>query len=108
MRYIRQEAGDACAYRRSNPTRQWADIGRRFLAMADILRLIWGTIADFLRSRADLQTEIIALRHQLNVLRRKRPERPQKYAARAGCMNITTGGKALRPGTAPTFQSRYF
>jgi hypothetical protein len=43
--------------------------------MADILRLIWGTIADFFRSRADLQTEVIALRHQLNVLRRKRPER---------------------------------
>jgi transposase InsO family protein len=46
------------------------------MVMADILRLIWGTIADFFRSRADLQTEIIALRHQLNVLRRKRPERP--------------------------------
>ncbi len=43
--------------------------------MVDILRLIWGTLADFFRSRADLQTEIIALRHQLNVLRRKRPER---------------------------------
>lgn len=45
------------------------------LAMADILRLIWGAIADFFRSRADLQTEIVVLRHQLNVLRRKRPER---------------------------------
>jgi hypothetical protein len=43
--------------------------------MVDILRLLWGAIADFFRSRADLQTEIIALRHQLNVLRRKRPER---------------------------------
>jgi hypothetical protein len=30
----------------------------------DILRLILGAIADFSRSRADLQTEIIALRHQ--------------------------------------------
>jgi hypothetical protein len=30
----------------------------------DILRLIWGTLADFFRSRADLQTKIIALRHQ--------------------------------------------
>jgi hypothetical protein len=46
-----------------------------FCGMVDILRLIWGTLADFFRSRADLQTEIIALRHQLNVLRRKRPER---------------------------------
>jgi hypothetical protein len=35
-----------------------------FSGMANILALIWGTLADFLRSRADLQTEIIALRHQ--------------------------------------------
>jgi hypothetical protein len=62
------------AYRKSNLTRQWADIGRCFLAVAVILRLIWGAIADFFRSRAYLQTEIIALRHQLNVMRRKRPE----------------------------------
>ena len=52
-----------CAYRKSNPTRQRADIGRCFLAMADILRLICGAIADFFRSRADLQTEIVVLRH---------------------------------------------
>jgi hypothetical protein len=32
--------------------------------MVDILRLIWGAIAEFFRSRAELQTEIIALRHQ--------------------------------------------
>ena len=43
---------------------------------ANILTLIWGTLSDFLRSRADLQTEIIALRHQLNALRQKGPERP--------------------------------
>lgn len=42
--------------------------------MASILKLIWGAIADFFRSRANLQTEIIALRHQLSVLRQKRPE----------------------------------
>jgi hypothetical protein len=30
----------------------------------DILRLILGAIADFFRSWADLQTEIIALHHQ--------------------------------------------
>lgn len=68
-------ANGPCAYRKSNPTRQWADIGRYFLAMAGILRLILGAIADFFRSRTELQTEIIALRHQLNVLRRNRPER---------------------------------
>jgi len=43
--------------------------------MVDILGPIWGTLADFFRSRAYLQTEFIALRHRLNVLRRKRPER---------------------------------
>jgi streptomycin 6-kinase len=32
--------------------------------MADILTLIWGTLAAFFRARADLQTEIIALSHQ--------------------------------------------
>ena len=46
-----------------------------FLALTDLLGLIWGAIADFFRSRVDLQTEIVVLRHQLNVLRRKRPER---------------------------------
>jgi hypothetical protein len=35
-----------------------------FCGMVDILRLIWSAIADFFRSRADLQTEIIVLRHQ--------------------------------------------
>ena len=43
--------------------------------MTDILRLIWGAFAGFFRPRADREAEIIALRHQLNVLRRKRPER---------------------------------
>jgi hypothetical protein len=43
--------------------------------VVDILRLIWDTLADFFRLRAYLQTEIIASRHQLNVWRRKRPER---------------------------------
>ena len=43
--------------------------------MANVLKLIWGAIADFFRSRPDLQTEIIALRYQRSVLRRKRPER---------------------------------
>ena len=46
-----------------------------FCGMLVIPRLIWGAIADIFRSRADLQTEIIALRHQLNVLHQKRPER---------------------------------
>ena len=67
-------ARSACAYRKSSLTRRWADIERCFLAVANILKLIWGATADFFRSRANLQTEIIALRHQLSVLRQKRPE----------------------------------
>jgi len=43
--------------------RYWA----MFFGMVDILKLIRGTIADFFRSRAALQAEIIALRHLLVV-----------------------------------------
>ncbi len=43
--------------------------------MSDLCRLIWcGLIGPF-RSRAALEAEILVLRHQLNVLRRKRPNR---------------------------------
>ena len=73
--YLRDWHANSYACRKSNLIRQWGGIGRCFLAMVTILRLIWGAIKDFFRSQADLQTEIIALRHQLNVLRRKRPER---------------------------------
>ena len=43
--------------------------------MTDVFRLIWGAIMGFFRPRLDREAEIIALRHQLNVLRRRRPER---------------------------------
>jgi hypothetical protein len=39
------------------------------------LKLIWYAVAGPFRSRAALQTEVIALRHQLNVLRRRAPKR---------------------------------
>ncbi len=42
--------------------------------MIGILSLIWSAITGFFRPRVDCEAEIIALRHQLNVLRRKRPE----------------------------------
>ncbi len=44
-------------------------------AMGDVLRLIWYAVAGLFRSRAALQTENLALRHQLNVLRRRAPKR---------------------------------
>jgi hypothetical protein len=43
--------------------------------MGDLLELIWYAVAGLFRSRAALQTEVLALRHQLNVLRRRAPKR---------------------------------
>jgi hypothetical protein len=43
--------------------------------MGDLLKLIWYAVAGLFRSRAALQTEILALRHQLNVLSRRAPKR---------------------------------
>src|SRR5438445_6049989 len=43
--------------------------------MEDVCRLIWLALIGLIRSRASLQAEILTLRHQLNVLRRKSPQR---------------------------------
>src|SRR5712675_2521345 len=43
--------------------------------MRDVCSLIWLALIGLLRSRASLQAEILTLRHQLNVLRRKSPQR---------------------------------
>ncbi len=43
--------------------------------MGDLCRLIWGVVAGLFRTRAALHAEILVLRHQLNVLRRKSPKR---------------------------------
>ena len=43
--------------------------------MSDLCRLIWFAAVGLFRSQAALQAEIILLRHQLNVLRRKSPKR---------------------------------
>ena len=44
--------------------------------MGDLCRLIWYLVAGLFRSHAALHAEILVLRHQLNVLRRKSPKRP--------------------------------
>ncbi len=44
--------------------------------MVDLCRLIWDAFVGLFRSRASLEAEIVALRHQLNILRRKSPKRP--------------------------------
>src|SRR6476659_8869585 len=43
--------------------------------MRDVCRLIWWALIGLFRSRASLQVEILTLRHQLNVLRRKSPKK---------------------------------
>jgi hypothetical protein len=43
--------------------------------MADLFKLIWLAIIGLFRSRASLEAEILALRYQLNVLRRRAPKR---------------------------------
>src|SRR5215813_8012187 len=44
-------------------------------AMRDLCRLVWYIVIGQFRSQAALQAEVLVLRHQLNVLRRKSPER---------------------------------
>jgi hypothetical protein len=43
--------------------------------MRDVCGLIWLALIGLFGSRASLQAEILTLRHQLNVLRRKSPQR---------------------------------
>src|SRR3974377_2067240 len=43
--------------------------------MVEFCRLIWGALVGVFRPGASLQAEILLLRHQLNVLRRKSPKR---------------------------------
>ena len=43
--------------------------------MREICELIWCVLIGVFRSRAALKAEVLVLRHQLNVLRRKRPKR---------------------------------
>ena len=44
--------------------------------MFELCKLIWCGLIGLFRSRASLEIEIVALRHQLNILRRKSPKRP--------------------------------
>src|SRR6266481_4038379 len=43
--------------------------------MSDLCRLIWCALIGLFRPRAALEAEVLVLRHQLNVLRRKSPKR---------------------------------
>src|SRR5215217_3201040 len=65
---------DACACRKLNSVgvrREWATLCR----MSDLIRLVFGLIADLFRSRAALEAEILVLRQQIIVLRRRKATR---------------------------------
>src|SRR6516164_40826 len=57
--------------------------------MRDLCSLIWWAVVGLVRSRVALQAEILVLRHQLNVLRRKSPKRIRPRGA----------NRLLSPGT---------
>jgi hypothetical protein len=44
--------------------------------MIALSKLIWYGLIGLFRSRASLEIEILVLRHQLNILRRRSPKRP--------------------------------
>jgi hypothetical protein len=44
--------------------------------MTELLKLIFGVLASLFKSRAKLEGEILVLRQQINVLRRRAPKRP--------------------------------
>ena len=63
--------------------------------MSDLCRLIWCALIGLFRSRAALEVEILVLRHQLNVLRRKSPKR---VALRSIDRLLLVGLYRLAPG----------
>src|SRR5258708_14984934 len=65
----------SCHCRKLNTTSKWSRIGGCSWLMRDACSLIWLALIGLFRSRASLQVEILTLRHQLNVLRRKSPQR---------------------------------
>src|ERR1700675_1857320 len=75
--------------------------------MRDVCSLIWLALIGLFRSRASLQVEILTLRHQLNVLRRKSPQRRTFTSIDrlvfAGLYGLAPGGvgalKIVRPET---------
>src|SRR5258708_9553953 len=65
----------SCHCRKLNPASKRSRIGRCSWLMRDVCSLIWLALIGLFRSRASLQAEILTLRHQLNMLRRKSPQR---------------------------------
>jgi hypothetical protein len=49
--------------------------------MAALANLLWGYVWSCFQSRERLKAEIVVLRHQLNILRRKAPKRPRLFGS---------------------------
>src|SRR5450756_2262137 len=64
-----------CPYRKPHPASEQPRIGRCSVAMTHFFRLLVCALTRLFRSRARFEAEILVLRHQLNVLRRKAPKR---------------------------------
>jgi hypothetical protein len=59
--------------------------------MKDLFKLILGVVASLFKSRAKLEAEILILRQQINVLRRRAPQRPhpQQYRSFSVCLALS-------------------
>ncbi len=71
--------------------------------MRDVCSLIWLALIGLFRSRASLQAEILTLRHQLNVLRRKSP---QRLTFSSIDRLVFAGLYRLAPGVLDAFEDR--
>src|SRR5260221_13084937 len=71
--------------------------------MSDLFRLIWCALIGIFRPRAALQAEILVLRHQLIVLRRKAVP---KSAAKLFLQRRKSRGAAKQPVQSPRRLSR--
>ena len=59
--------------------------------MSELCKLIWHALIALFRSRAALEAEILVLRHQLNVLRRKSPSRVLRPGPGSVCWALCAG-----------------
>src|SRR5215203_1443093 len=63
--------------------------------MKDLFKLILGVLASLFSSRAKLEAEILILRQQINVLRRRVPKRPHLNNTIAFCLSGFITGSPL-------------
>ena len=70
--------------------------------MRDICSLLWCALVGLFRSRASLEAEILLLRHQLNVLRRKSTSEWSLLTLTVSCLP----GSIIWPGSAQCSEDR--